>query len=72
MAITPFLNGTNFDPDTRRVVGIAFEMTCVALGLVDRGDLANGLVAQQIIELAQRGERDPNRLCETALEILRK
>lgn len=72
MAITPFLNGTNFDPDTRRVVGIAFEMTCVALGLIDRGDLANSLVAQQIIELAQSGERDPNRLCERALEVLHK
>ena len=72
MSITPFLNGTNFDPDTRRVVGIAFEMTCVALGLVDRGDLANNLVAQQIIELAQGGERDPNTICETTLQILRK
>jgi hypothetical protein len=72
MAITPFLNGTNFDPETSRVVGIAYEMTCVALGLIDRGDLANSLVAQRIIELAQRGERDPDRLCDTALQILRK
>jgi hypothetical protein len=71
MPITPFLNGANFDPETRRVLGIAYEMTCTALGLADRSDLANGVVAQEIIALAQSGECDPNRLCETALQNLR-
>jgi hypothetical protein len=37
------------------------------LGLVDRGDLANDVVASKIIEHAKAGERDPERLCEAVL-----
>jgi hypothetical protein len=72
MPITPFLNGHNFDPETKRVMGIAFEMTCIALGLTDRGDATNGIVAQRIIELAKAGERNPDLLCERALLLLRE
>jgi hypothetical protein len=43
-------------------MGIAFEMALVALRLADRGDLANEVVARQIINLAKAGERDPERL----------
>jgi hypothetical protein len=71
MPITPFLNGHNFDPETKRVMGIAFVMTCTALGLIDRDDSANGVVAQRIIELAKAGERNPDLLCERALLLLR-
>jgi hypothetical protein len=31
MPITPFLNGVRFDPETKRVLGIALEMACIAL-----------------------------------------
>jgi hypothetical protein len=43
--ITPFLDGdgSEFDPETRRIMGVAFEQVRVALGLADRGDLANEL-----------------------------
>jgi hypothetical protein len=34
-------------------------------------DFANGIIAKQIIELAIAGERNPDRLCEGALEKLR-
>jgi hypothetical protein len=71
MPITPFLNGHYFDPETKRVMGIAFEQTCIALGLTDRDDLANGVVAKRIIELAESGERNPDLLCERALLLLR-
>jgi hypothetical protein len=53
------------DPETRRVVGLAFAMTCVDLD----GEI-KPLIASKIIELAKAGERDPNRLCErTLLEL---
>jgi hypothetical protein len=29
MPITPFLNGERFDPETRRVLGIALELDAV-------------------------------------------
>jgi hypothetical protein len=41
----------------------------VSLGLTD--DLADGIIAKQIIELAKAGERNPDLLCEGALAKLR-
>jgi hypothetical protein len=71
MPIIPFLNGHYFDPETKRIMGIAFEQTRIALGLTDRGDPANAVVAERIIELAMAGERNPDQLCERALLLLR-
>ena len=68
MSITPFLDGHKFDPETKRVMGVAFEMARVALRLADRGDLANEIIANRIIDLAKAGERDANVLCEGALK----
>ena len=45
----------------------AFEEALQTLGLVDRTVPAAQLVAKLIIELVQRGERDPTRLRERAL-----
>jgi hypothetical protein len=47
-------------------------MTRLALGLADRGDLANELIAKRIIELAKTGERNPDLLCESAAKEFRQ
>jgi hypothetical protein len=65
----PFLDDFDVDPETKRVLHVALEMTRVSLGLED--DLANGIIAKRIVELAKAGERDPHLLCEGALEKLR-
>ena len=70
MPITPFLYGKPFDPETRRVMGLAFEMARAALRL-DTTDFATEILAKKIIELAKSGEADPNELCERALEHFR-
>ena len=71
MSITPhLLDDFNVDPETRRILGVALEMTRVSLGLPD--DLANGIIAKRIIELAKTGERNPDLLCEGALKKLRE
>ena len=67
MPITPFLAGRQFDAETTRLMGIAFEMTRAALGLADSNDPLMKLVAEKIIEFAQAGEHDPNGLCEQTL-----
>jgi hypothetical protein len=69
MSITPYLDGLEVDPETRRVLGAALEMTRVSLGLAD--DFANGIIARRIVELARAGERNPDLLCEGALKELR-
>ena len=67
MPIRAYLNGQRFDPETIRLMGLAYEMTLISLGLVDRGDLANDVVASKIIEHAKSGERNPEWLCEAVL-----
>jgi hypothetical protein len=62
MPITPYLRHQAFDPETIQVMGIAFEKTCRTLGLSLTADPVTEHVAKIIIELAQRGERDPERL----------
>lgn len=71
MPITTFIDGMSFDPETRRVIGVAFEMTCVALRLSDRGDPANEIIARRIVEFAKTGERNPDLLCEGVLKEFR-
>ncbi len=69
MSITPYLDGLEVDPETKRVLGAALEMTRVSLGLAD--DFANGIIARRVVELARAGERNPDLLCEGALKKLR-
>ena len=68
--ITPYLDTTNVDPETKWVLGVALEMTRKCLGLED--DFANGMIANKVIEIAKTGERDPDLLCEGALKKLRQ
>jgi hypothetical protein len=68
MPITPFLGDLTFDPETKRIMGVAFEMTCAALRLADHGDFANEIIARRIIELAKQGERNPDLLCKNVLK----
>jgi hypothetical protein len=72
MPIRPHLDGQKFDAETIRVMGIAFEMALVAFRLADRGDLANQVLANKIMELAKAGERDPERLCDGVLMEFRQ
>jgi hypothetical protein len=69
MSITPYLDGLEVDPETKRVLGAALEMTRLSLGLAD--DFTNGIIARRIIELAKAGERNPDLLCKGAIEKLR-
>ena len=71
MPITPFLNGINFDPETTRVAGVAYEMVRAALRLGDRGDFANEIIAKKVIELAKAGEANPDQLCKQVLIYFR-
>ena len=71
MPIGPFLNGERLDPETRRVLGIAFEMVCIALRTEDSDDFVKQAIANKIIDLARAGERNPDLLCEQALKDIR-
>ena len=68
MPIRPFLTGEEFDQQTIRIFGVAFEQVCVALRIGDCDDDVKQAIANKIIEFAKTGERSADRLCERALE----
>jgi hypothetical protein len=70
MPIHRLLESHAFGPDEIRVLITAFEDTLRQLRLADRTDPATEIVAKKIIEFAQRGERDPVRLRERAIQAM--
>ena len=72
MPIRIYLNGERLDPETRRILGLAFKMVCIALRAEGSDDFVKQAIANKINELAKAGERNPHLLCEQALkDILR-
>src|SRR5262249_62178817 len=65
--IRPFLHGHNFDPETTRLMGVAFESARAAVKRP--GGLTDEMIAKKIIGLATAGERDVEGLCEGALNV---
>ena len=68
MPIRLYLDGERFDPETTRLLGLAFETAVQALhnwGVVEPPRAA---IAKAIIGFAKAGEREPERLCDLALE----
>jgi hypothetical protein len=59
-----------FEPDTIAVLAAALEDTLRHLRVSDRNDPAVTVVAKKIIDLARRGERDPTRLRDQAVQSL--
>jgi hypothetical protein len=71
MSITEFVDSSKFDPEIKRVTGVAFEMVRAGLQLSDQSNL-NERVAKRIIELAKTGKLNPDLLCESVLSEFRQ
>jgi hypothetical protein len=71
MPITPFLRNQAFHPEQIEAMSTAFTNACQALGLSDRTDKLTEIVAQNVIDLAQRGVLDPVALTEATLQSLK-
>src|SRR5262245_38323403 len=71
MPIRAYLEDPKFDPETTRVMGLAFEMAQAALRQLDGVRAPDEAVARRIIELALAGERDADVLCDRTLIDLR-
>ena len=70
MQFRQFLSGEQFDPDTMRLLGVAFEMARASTKLLDRPEITDDVIAKQIIILARSGERSADKLCDGALSVL--
>ena len=69
MPIRPFLDGHRFDPETTRLMGIAFEMARAGRRAPHLAHLTDETMAARIIELAKTGERKVDALCNAALNV---
>jgi hypothetical protein len=52
-------------------LGVAFEAVCAALRVGDRDDDVKQSITNKLIELVRDGERNPDLLCERALNLIR-
>jgi hypothetical protein len=60
------------DPEAIEPMVAAFKAACQSLQLVDRDDLLTQIVARKVIEVAETGERDPERLRDLVLLALKE
>jgi hypothetical protein len=68
MPITPYLAHQAFDPEVIETMSAAFATACEALHLKVGDDPTTRFVAEKVIELAQRGIRDPDMLRKMTLK----
>ncbi len=70
MSFPHLFQDATFDPHAIEIMAAAYDAVCKALSLADRNDPLTALVAKKIIELASRGERDPDLIYREALKAL--
>jgi hypothetical protein len=70
MPIRLYLDGQQFDPETIRLLGLAFEITRAVLKIDEGDEPAKAVIASKLIELAQQGERDPDRLSDRVVTLI--
>lgn len=69
-SIIPFFRDRGFDPEATEILGKAYDIACRSLHHKGQPPVVQELLAKKIIEAAQHGERDPDRLAGIALGIL--
>jgi hypothetical protein len=70
MPFRHLIQDATFDPAAIEIMSATYEGVCKALNLVDRNDPLTMLIAKKIIELASKGERNPDLMCRDALKAL--
>jgi hypothetical protein len=66
--LSPYLKGREFDADTTHAMGQAFDAVMRALPDTGQYGLVRELVAKHIINIVERGERDPRIIEQCTLE----
>ena len=61
---------SDFDDDTTRIMGEAFDAACKGLHDTGQPTVVREIIAKRIIEAAKKGERDPVRLRNSGLAAL--
>jgi hypothetical protein len=70
MPIRPLPREYNFRLELIQAMRTAYRMACAAPQIKGTDDTFTAIVVEKIIELAEAGENDPDRLCSGALRRL--
>jgi hypothetical protein len=68
--LSRFLGGAAFGPDEIAIMVAAYDAGLKQINVSGQSDPGAETLAQTIVMLAKRGERDPNRLRQRAMEIM--
>jgi hypothetical protein len=68
--IVPIFRSDGFDAEVTQNLGKAYDIACHSLHPKGRPRVLQEALAKNIVEAAQRGERDPERLAAIALGAL--
>jgi hypothetical protein len=68
MPICRLLQNLPMGPDEIARLTTAYEQTLRTIGLVDRNDPITEMIARKIIEIGQRGVRDPAQLSKLTIK----
>ena len=68
--IVPIFRDSGFDAEATEALGKAYDIACRALHPKGQPPVVQEILAKKIIEVARRGERDPDRLAAIALANL--
>jgi hypothetical protein len=68
--VVPFQNVPEeaFEPEVIEIMVAAYDGVCKAVNLSNVDNAFTRLVAKMVLRLAQRGERDPDRICQQVLK----
>ena len=70
MSIHRSIQDVSFDDAAMRAMGVAFDQACDELGNFGTGVTVREIMAKRVVEVAKRGEHNPARLCQQALDAL--
>jgi hypothetical protein len=59
-----------FDPQTVELMQFAHDRACELLNISDKSDPMAEIIAKEIIRLASRGEREPQRMSRLVVKAL--
>jgi hypothetical protein len=69
-SIVPVFRDSGFDAEATQALGKAYDVACLSLHPKGQPPVVQEILAKKIIEVAQRGERNPDRLAAIALASL--
>jgi hypothetical protein len=70
MAIYRMLREQRIGQDRACALAAAYELTLLALAVMDRNDAITKPIAEKIIQIGQRGVQDPHQISKLAIKEL--